>query len=84
MPRVRTVDGVAIVIHYGDHPPPHVHAFSGGYSAVISIRDKTITEGRLPVKKRGRVERWMARHEKALLANFERAQRHERLTRIRG
>lgn len=86
VPRLATFDGVAVKLFFGDHPPPHFHAYVGrpgtpGVSeARFSIETGDLLDGELPRAKVAAVKAWCERHREALRADFERAERHEHPT----
>lgn len=73
MPCLERLDGVAIVMRYRDHPPPHVHLAGGGLNVSITIRDRAVLAGRMP-KRIDHVLHWIADHELELLAAWDDAQ----------
>jgi hypothetical protein len=48
MPTVASVDGVGIVFHFNDHPPPHFHAIIAEHRAMIDIETLEIVKGSIP------------------------------------
>lgn len=86
VPRLANFNGVVVDLYFGDHPPPHVHAFVGrpGTPGVpearFSIETGEPLNGELPRAKVVAVRRWCLRHREELLADFDRAQRYEHPT----
>ena len=39
MPRISRFLGITIVMHYDDHPPPHVHVRAAGCEVKMTIRE---------------------------------------------
>ena len=37
-------------MYWNDHPPPHVHAYYGGFEALFAIETGTVIGGHLPAK----------------------------------
>ena len=55
MPAFYTIEGVKIVLYFGDHNPPHFHATIAEYDALIEIKTLEVLEGDLPKKKQKKV-----------------------------
>jgi Domain of unknown function (DUF4160) len=68
MPTIVEIAGIKIQMFYGDHNPPHVHAYGGGYAALIRIEDGEFLVGLLPRAKRRPVLAWIANHRAELIA----------------
>jgi hypothetical protein len=47
MPRISSFYGITIAMFYGDHNPPHFHAYYADSSAHFAL-DGTILDGSLP------------------------------------
>ncbi|NEW91629.1 DUF4160 domain-containing protein [Rhodopseudomonas sp. BR0M22] len=84
MPTIAYFLGIAIAMYYRDHNPPHVHVIYQGYEALVVIEDASLLQGKLPPTAMLIVRRWVTLRRTALLANWERARRHETLERIAG
>jgi hypothetical protein len=84
MPTIAYFLGIAIAMYYRDHNPPHIHVTYAGYEALIAIEDAGVLRGKLPPTVMLVVRRWVTMRREALLANWERARRHETLERIPG
>ncbi len=65
--------GVRIAQHYGEHPPPHFHAFQGEDEALISITDLSVYAGRLKPAALRSVRAWARRHRPELMDNWHAA-----------
>jgi hypothetical protein len=52
MPTVCEFFGIIIRMYYGDHNPPHFHAFYGDEEALIAIQSLEILQGSLPIRAR--------------------------------
>lgn len=80
MPRLASVGGVIVMVYFGDHPPPHVHArmgrprVKGVAEARFAIDDGALIDGMLPAQQAGQVSSWCRRNRDALLEDWERAQ----------
>jgi hypothetical protein len=78
VPRISEFYGIVIEMYYGDHAPPHFHARYGGASAKIEIATVEVIAGQLPGRALRLVREWVAQHGDELVANWERAIRHEK------
>lgn len=67
---------------YDDHPPPHFHASYGEYVAKVLISDGSVMEGQLPIRALRLVQEWTAAHTEELMANWDKAGKHEALDKI--
>jgi hypothetical protein len=54
-----------------DHNPPHFHAYYGSQSAIFSISNLEVLEGKLPPRIKGLVVEWAEMHQKELMENWE-------------
>ena len=79
LPAISRFRGVAIVMYYADHNPPHFHARSADQEMKVSLDPVQMSEGRLPAAVQGIVLEWAATHQQELLQNWERMRRGERL-----
>lgn len=79
MPTISRFYGILIGMFFDEHAPPHFHARYGEYEASISIRDLSVTKGRLPPKALSLVVEWARLHEDELLSEWDRAMRHQDL-----
>ena len=59
MPTIETIDGVRIVIHNGEHRPPHIHAIYGESEVLIEIETDKICAGDLPAKQLKKAIKWL-------------------------
>ena len=73
MPIVAILDGVKIVFHANEHPPPHFHARIAEHEAVIDIDDLVITRGFLPKPKARKVLIWASTRQAELRRAFHAA-----------
>ena len=74
MPELARFYGIVIRMYFGDHPPPHFHAFYGGHKAVIDIESLALIEGQLPPRARGLVIEWATMHQDELREAFRKAE----------
>ena len=70
MPVISSFYGIVIKMYFGDHVPPHFHAYYGEYSAQIRIEDFDVETGYLPPKAIGLVVEWASLHKPELLFNW--------------
>jgi hypothetical protein len=83
VPRLSTVGGVAIVIYFGDHLPPHFHARYQGQGAQVAIGPPVrVLANSLPPAQLGLVLEWAEEHWLELRRAWARAYIHEGPSRI--
>ena len=70
MPVISSFYGIVIKMYFGDHVPPHFHAYYGEYFAQIRIEDFGVETGYLPSKAIGLVVEWASLHKAELLINW--------------
>lgn len=73
MPTISMFYGVIIRMYYSDnqqHSLPHIHAHYQEHSAVISIQDGRVLEGKIPRTKQKLVDAWMEIHREELMADW--------------
>lgn len=70
-------------MYFKEHAPPHFHAKYAGRRAAFSINDLIIIEGSLPKRVVSIVLEWAFEHRKELLEDWNRAQKHEDLKKIK-
>ena len=76
------IQGILIYIYAFDHNPPHIHVRSGTDNFSITIRDRII-EGKARSKTVAIINEFIDRHEAELMELWDRAQRGEKITKIR-
>ena len=59
MPTIATLDGIRIYIYFGDHNPPHVHAYAAENDGKFRIADSVMIAGDLPTKDQRKVRDWL-------------------------
>jgi len=74
MPEISRFFGIVVSMHYGDHPPAHVHVRYGEHRATVSIETLEIVVGDLPRRVRLLVVEWALAHRPELRDNWNRAQ----------
>ena len=84
MPTIAYFLGIVVSMYHRDHNPPQIHVIYSGYEALLAIDDARVLRGKLPPTVMMIVRRWIILRCEALLANWERARRHETLERIAG
>lgn len=83
MPKLATFGGVVVMVYFGDHPPPHVHARigrpgeRGTAEARFAIETGDLIDGVLPAARASQVARWCRQHRNDLLADWGRAQQDQ-------
>ncbi len=50
MPTIENLDGLKIVIHNGDHWPPHIHATYSEYETIIEVESMKAQAGYIPAR----------------------------------
>ncbi len=70
MPTVANLDGVKIVIHNGDHRPPHIHAIYSEYETIIEVESMKAQAGYLPARQFKKAIDWLARNQELALSVF--------------
>lgn len=78
MPVISRFLGIAIMMYWRDHNPPHFHARYGDYEVIISIKGKVI-DGKFPKRALHLVMEWLNLYKEELLENWERTQNGEPL-----
>lgn len=67
MPTISLFYGIAILMRWREHNPPHFHARYAGYDAQFDIRTLELIEGNLPRHQKVLVLKWADQHRKELL-----------------
>lgn len=75
MPTISWFFGISIRMYFGDHPPPHFHAYYENSVAMIEIETGDVLAGRLPPRVARLVETWRERYVQDLRAAWRRAER---------
>ena len=81
MPIISRFYGIAIVMYFNDHNPPHFHAKYSGSEALFDFSGK-IMEGDLSSRASKMVRDWIKLHEAELNDNWVRARNGEPLKQI--
>ena len=72
MPVISRFYGIAIIMYFNDHNPPHCHAKYSGYEARFDFNGN-ILEGELPRRATNFVQEWISKHQSELSSNWEKA-----------
>lgn len=70
MPTIENVDGVRIVIHNGEHRPPHIHAIYSEFEVLIEIETGKIYAGDLPIRQLKKAFDWILGNKDLALSIF--------------
>lgn len=82
MPLVSEFFGIKIYMYWDEHAPEHFHAHYGKYKVLVGIRSATTIKGALPVKQLKLVLAWCEIHKPELLANWNSAKDHGKISDI--
>jgi len=82
MPIISEFFGIAILMYFDDHAPPHFHARYGEHEALLTINPLGILKGYLPKRALGLVMEWALLHQKELMLDWVHAQQLQKLDRI--
>ena len=81
MPVISRFLGIAIMMYWKDHNPPHFHAKYGDYEIIVSI-EHGVVEGKFPKRALKLVLEWLDFHKEELLDNWKRCQSGDPLQEI--
>lgn len=59
-------------MYFGDHAPPHFHAYYQSHAAIFLIDSLALSEGALPPRARALVLEWAFAHRAELQHNWQR------------
>ena len=82
MSAIDIIRGILIYIYGQDHNPPHLHIKDGGTWFIINIRDRLITGNASP-KTVKLINQYIDEHQEKLLEIWEKAQRGEKIEKIK-
>ena len=71
MPRIATLNSVAIFIYGNDHAPPHFHVRSGDSDCTIDIGALEVTAGHVSRRDLARVLAWASENRASLMAKWD-------------
>lgn len=82
MGSVFAIEGLFIYIYAFDHNPPHIHVRSGSGNFTITLKER-IVEGRAKSKAIQAINQFIDEHEEELYELWEKAQRGERIEKLK-
>lgn len=82
MPTISEFFGIAILMFYSDHAPPHFHARYGDDEVLIQITPLGVLKGRLPPRALSLVMEWAQIHQKQLMEDWSYASNNKKLQKI--
>jgi hypothetical protein len=74
MPTISRFYGIVIAMYFGDHPPPHFHAWFSGHRGRIAIASGEPIDGDLPPRALRLIKEWCEMRRRQLDANWQRAE----------
>ena len=74
MPVIAVIDGIRIVLYWGDHAPPHFHAWVGSSDAMFDLATGRLLKGQLDRRSIRRVQQWTERSQDFLMTEWTRCQ----------
>ena len=79
MPTISMFYGIIIRMYCApsEHNPPHIHAYYQNHKAIVDIKKRKVTEGKLPRKKERLILAWVEIHQEELLADWDLASNGE-------
>lgn len=81
MPVICRFLGIAIIMYWNDHNPPHFHVKYAGHNAIITIEDGSVI-GEFPKRALSLVMEWLEIHKAELIENWLRASNGEEIRQI--
>lgn len=82
MGSIFVIQGLLIYIYAFDHNPPHIHVRSGSGDFTITLKDR-IVEGRAKSSAIQLINRFIYEHEAELFDIWNKAQRGEKIEKVR-
>lgn len=82
MGSIFVIHGILLYIYGFDHNPPHIHVKSGDGEFTITIKDRII-EGRTKAKVVQLINQFIDEHETELMEIWDKAQRGEKIEKIK-
>ena len=76
------IQGILIYIYAFDHNPPNIHVKCGGDEFTMTIKDRVV-EGKAKAKTIQTINNFMDEHEAEVMEIWEKAQRGEKIEKIR-
>ena len=71
MPELSRFYGIVIRMYFGDHDPPHFHAYYSESKAVFAINSLEMIQGNLPTRAAKLVVEWASLHQGELLQAWD-------------
>jgi hypothetical protein len=84
VPTIAYFYGIAVLMFYRDHNPPHVNVRYGRAKALVQLSNGKLIAGRLPPKIARTVCNWVLANKAALQHNWQLARHHQPLMQIGG
>lgn len=82
MGSIFVIQGILIYIYGFDHNPPHIHVKSGEGEFTMTIQDRII-EGRTKAKVVQLINQFIDEHEAELMEIWDKAQRGEKIDKVK-
>lgn len=82
MGSIFVIQGILIYIYAFDHNPPHIHVRSGSGEFTVTLKDRVV-EGKAKMKEIQLVNRFIDEHEAELFEIWGRAQRGEKIEKVK-
>lgn len=82
MGSIFVIQGLLIYIYAFDHNPPHIHVRSGSGDFTITLKDR-IVEGRAKSSVIRTINQFIDEHESELLEIWNKAQRGEKIEKVK-
>lgn len=74
MPTISTFFGITIRMYFGDHPPPHFHAYYQDGATIFAIDSLEVLDGSIPRRARNLVVEWALEQRPQLRENWRRCE----------
>jgi len=82
MGAIYVIQGILVYIYGFDHNPPHLHVRGGGGEFTITIKDR-IVEGKAKAKVIQMINKFIDEHNDELLSLWNKAQRGEKIEKVK-
>jgi hypothetical protein len=83
MPTISIFYGIFIRMYYDEHSPPHFHAYYEDFEIMIAIKTLEVLKGSFPPRALGMVVEWAFQYRKELQHNWDLAEKHFPLNKIK-
>ena len=74
VPTISRFYGIVIAMYFGDHPPPHLHAWYAGHKGRVAIASGNAIDGDLPPRARRLIREWCDLRRDVLEENWRRVE----------